>query len=78
MPIVAIRSGGDWADASVHHLVVPDEMDLSNEKSAYDKWYTEVFCADRPLVNYMNFWEWLVSRGARLTTDSEVLEFWDG
>ena len=77
MPIVAIMGGGDWHDASVTHLVAPDGMDISAEKVAYGAWYSKVFCANRQGVKYMSFSEWLVSHGARPTSDSEVLEFWE-
>ena len=75
--IVAIIGGGDWIDdASVEHLVVPDDMDLKEQRLLHYKWYREVYrlSADtgRGKVKYMTFTQWLVKAGARPTTDKEV------
>ena len=39
MRLVAIMGGGDWYDASVEHLEIPDDMNLDEMKAARDKWY---------------------------------------
>ena len=72
--IVAILGGGDWVDASVEHLVIPDGMDLEKEKAAYDKWYRDEYYPGKS--EYVNFAGWLRQRGARDTTKDEILEFW--
>jgi len=68
---VAIMGGGDWADASVDHLVIPSDMDIDQ---AYNDYYTDI-C--RPNARWVSFVEWLMQHGARDTTDDEVLEFWE-
>ena len=64
--IVAIRSGGDWNDASCNHVVVPVHLDLDNEHARYRRWYKEEYCSELHLaggrVPYMTFVEWLKSR----------------
>lgn len=78
--IVAIMGGGDWVDASVEHLVVPSDLDLGAEFRAYNKWYHRKYCPVLRTDNripYLSFTEWLIKRGARRTTDNEVLELWE-
>ena len=74
--IVALMGGGDWADASVEHLVIPDALDIEQEKVAWDRWYYDI-CFPSPDVEYVSFADWLKQRGARDTTDDELFEFWD-
>ena len=79
--IVAIMGGGDWADASVDHIVVPSDMDMDTEHRAYREWYRQKYCSALRTGNkipYLSFPEWLIKRGARQTTDNEVIEFWEG
>jgi hypothetical protein len=73
--IAAIMDGGDWYDASVEHLVIPIDMNLKQQKEEYDNWYYD---RNRPPQNYDSFTDWLKKRGARETTEDEVLEFWGG
>lgn len=49
--LVAILSGGDWTDAGVYHLRIPDSMDLKEEKQQYDHWYQTVY-----LTAHEAFW----------------------
>ncbi len=86
--IIALLGGGDWADASICHLVVPGGMDLDKEKKAWWKWYNDEY---RPKYNtlkgieyvsfsrieYISFEQQLINNGARLTTEDEVLEYWN-
>jgi len=61
--IVLIYGGGDWADASCDDLKIPEGMDLDKEKIEYDHWLNNVY---QPTDNnYMNFVEFLLSKGAR-------------
>jgi len=59
-------------------------MDLAEEKSAYQKWYRDVYSpslrTDTPArqnIPFHTFVEWLKDRGAMDSTDEECLEFWD-
>ena len=45
MKITAIMSGGDWSDASVKHVVLPEGILLSEAKKEYDLWYRNEFLA---------------------------------
>lgn len=73
-------SGGDWNDASVDHLAVPDDMDLAGMKALYDVWYRDEFApaqkAGTP-IDFVTFPQYLQQQGARPTTDTEIEEFWD-
>ena len=77
---VAIMSGGDWADASVEHLVAPRDMGLVELKKKYDIWYSNVWMPalnNEEPMEFMNFSQYLIQNGARKTTDDELEEFWD-
>jgi hypothetical protein len=78
--LIALLGGGDWADASVEHVIIPTSMNLEAEKANYEKWYTEVYCPAlqrRENPDYVQFCQWLIERGARLATENDVTEFWD-
>jgi len=76
--IVALLSGGDWSDARIEHLVIPDDMSLESEEKSYRAWYEDEY---RPMLlsqnrlDYLSFSQWLISKGARKTTEEEVLEY---
>ena len=74
--IITIRSG-EFFDASVEHLVIPSDMDVEYEKEAYDEWYEYAYRPSCNRIKYMSFSDWLRTRGARDTTDTEVLKFWE-
>jgi hypothetical protein len=71
--IVQILSGGDWCDANSTNLVVPEGMDVNKELKNYQAWALNV----RERRDFRTFPEWLQERGARPTTDEEVLEIWE-
>ena len=83
--ITAIHSGGDWYDASAEYLVLPDGMNISDQKGDWRKWYKEVYCDDLRRTNkeygnggkviYISFCEWLKNHGARDVTDDELEVF---
>ena len=79
--IVAIMGGGDWADASVEHLVMSKDMDISKEHELYETWYSEVYCkglrAEGKHVDFMVFSQWLMRKGARETTENDLEEYWE-
>lgn len=67
---VAIMGGGDWADASVSLLSVPENLDIEAAKEEYDEWRE-----GKKHPEYMTFVEWL--RAHKGATDSTVEEYWD-
>lgn len=75
--ITAIEGGGDWADASVEYLVLPDWMDIAKEHAAYNEWYNNSYCSDRIHHKYKSFCKWLLERGAREPNDDELDVFCD-
>ena len=72
--LVAIKGGGDWMDASVDHLNVPEDMDLDAEHKAWRKWYNEEYCGHVGDVKYISFIDWAKNNGAESVT---VEEYWD-
>lgn len=71
MKITAFFGGGDWYDASVDHLVLPDGLDLNAERQRYKTWYDDEYC--KIDSQYLSFVGWLESRcGARRPTDEEL------
>lgn len=77
--IYALLSGSDWTDASVKHLVLPEGMDINAAKELYAQWYREVYVAsNRSLPNstagvkFMDFEDFLISKGARPPNDDEL------
>lgn len=79
MRIVALLGGGDWADASIDHLVVPKNMNLETVKKEWDRWYREVYVPDpNPKKIYKSLAQFMKERGAREATDREVEPFWGG
>ena len=77
--IVAILNGSDWVDASVNHLVLPEDMDIEKESIAWREWYNKVYLPNlhaKGSLSYINFTEWLISRGAKEPNEDELIEFW--
>lgn len=83
MKLIALRGGGDWSDASLDLLSIPDGMDLEKEKSDWHAWY-EGYCdewrtwyevdGDKP--SYIPFADWLKQRGARDAREDEIETAW--
>ena len=74
--LVAVCSGGDWADASVCHVVVPKGVDMDEAKREYDEWYAAEFRSGR--AEYRTFPTWLIEHmGAREASEEDVEEFWE-
>jgi hypothetical protein len=71
--LVALISGGDWADASVQHLVLPDGMDLEVEKVEYLK--TGGYRKSGKFFD-----DWLISRGATAPSEEQlqIIDLRDG
>jgi hypothetical protein len=66
--IVAILSGGDWVDASVEHLSLPQDIDLMEQR----RLWIEHNYARVPDEDYVNFVDWLKRIGGREPTDAEL------
>ena len=64
--------GGDWYDASVDHLLIPDGMDLKKEMEAWKEWVQKVYGQPGSDVPYIFFPDWLVQHGAQKATSEEV------
>lgn len=79
--ITAIHGGGDWYDASVDYLVVPEGTDLDEENEKYQKWYREVYCSEArsrlPSIQYMTFGQWLRENCNARDTNEDELEIFD-
>lgn len=87
--LVAILSGGDWTDARVSHVKIPDSMNLKEEKQRYDHWYQTVYQPAHetfwksfwgksktiPAPQFFTFVEWLHFRGVTLATDLDIEVF---
>jgi hypothetical protein len=59
--IIAIHSGGDWYDASADYLVLPEGVNLDEERHLWQR-----------NCRGMTFTEWLMKLGARNVTDDEL------
>lgn len=68
--IVAILGGGDWADASVEHIEVPNGMDLEVERNTYREWLRNT--TSGACFSFAGF---LKTRGA--TDTDKVEEYWE-
>lgn len=78
--LLAVMGGGDWADASVDHVVAPDGLDVDEARKRYDAWYRDEYVprsrsGDQP--KFFSFPEWLVARErCRKATEADVIEVW--
>ncbi len=67
--IVAIQSGGDWADAGCDHLIVPADLDLKTEWKLYAK--ATGIDPDAPFP----FSQWLIKK---VGAQEDAIEVFDG
>jgi len=74
MKIVAIMGGGDWVDADVKHLEIPDDMNLKEMGEQYRQWLKNEYHAKKGL-KFLSFPEFLKTKGA-LDTD-KIEEYWE-
>ena len=84
--ICAICSGGDWADASVAHIVLPKEVNLEKERKRYNKWLTDVWYKRKKWeekypgkeIRWYNFDSFLIELcNGRRATDDDLEIFWE-
>lgn len=74
MKTVALLSGGDWADASVDLLDIPDDMDVESVKEEWREWYNTMY---RPSIRtgrikFKTVVDLLLEKGA---TRSDIEEY---
>ena len=80
MKLVAVLGGGDWCDASVNHILIPEDMNLEKEKQDREIWYEYTYRFEREHgknPEYISFVDWLKQHGAMDATENEIIEFWD-
>ncbi len=80
MKLIALCGGGDWWDASLDLMAVPEGLDIEQEKIAWRAWYKNEYgprLLDRPQPEYVSFPKWLESKGARDATKDEIEEVWE-
>lgn len=75
--IVLICDGGDWTDASFDDLMVPEDMDLEEEKKLWRSWYEgeylpELHAERKP--KFRSLVDFLCEKGAR---EANLEQFWD-
>ena len=75
MKITAIHGGGDWHDASAEYLIVPENINIEQEKNKWEEWYRTEYCNHN--IEFINFKQWLINLGARETTDDELEIIWE-
>jgi len=73
--IWAICSGSDWADACVQHLILPDGMNIAQERQDHKKWLREEY--QKTDFEYKSFVDFLILRGATVPKESILEEFWN-
>lgn len=79
--IWAVTGGGDWADASVDHVVLPSDTKIGNAHKRWQHWYHKTYLpllrgGEKPV--FMSFVEWLLFKeGARFTDTEELEEYND-
>lgn len=75
---LAIMGGGDWADASICLLNLPDDVDVDKAEAEYRTWKSENWTTGNYVGHegrFLNFADWL--RVFKNATDSDVIEHWD-
>jgi len=94
MKIIAIHGGGDWNDASAEYVVLPDGMNISEERKKYEEWYKTysdayrdhfqkirdgLISSDAPAPQYESFHSWLLKiPGIKGPGPDELEVFYDG
>jgi len=74
--IYAILGGGDWADASVDHVVLDKDVDLEKMAREWHDWYQRIYIpalrAGESLA-YLDLADWLLENGGRETDVDELM-----
>lgn len=77
--IWAICSGSSWYDANVEYLILPDEMDLRQERIEQERALRKHHLDRRQGKKSKcpeTLFEWLINKGAVVPTDNVLEEFW--
>lgn len=77
MKITAIFGGGDWNDASVEHLILPEGMVVAEQYALYNEWVKTLPPWPGRYNLYKTFPEWLISKGAMQAPEEYIEEFWE-
>lgn len=74
MKTVALLSGGDWADADVDLLDIPEDMDIEAVKKEWREWYntTYVPALKSQGVKFKTVVDLMIEKGAKR---SDIEEF---
>lgn len=76
--LLAVLDGGDWADASVTHVVVPQDVNVEEEQKKHREWYENEYRGNSKTMKYLSFDEWLIERcGGRAAEETDVEEVWN-
>ena len=77
MKITAIMGGGDWADASVQFVVLPEGKDIKSLHVEYDEWLKGYRLA-LERSEFYTFPEWLKEfAGATVPPDDQLEVVWE-
>ena len=77
MKLIAIQSGGDWTDASVDHLLIPSDLNLSEAKKQYRAWYQDVYVPNIAAGGFLTFAEYLKQHCGAHDPDTGDIEIFD-
>lgn len=79
--LVAVHGAGDWTDAYVDFLVLPEWMDIESEAAAHADWYRNTYCqalrTGGVKTPAMDLAAWCISRGARKAREDEIAVHWE-
>lgn len=77
MKIFALCSGGDWADASVHHVILPDGVTIVSVQDAH-RMYERGRHRTGQQDPYLSLAEFIVQKmGGTIPTADQLEEVWD-
>lgn len=74
MKTVALLGGGDWNDASVEILDIPDDMDIDEVRKEWQEWYNTVYrpSHSRDKVEYKDLIDLMIEKGAKISNIEKV------
>lgn len=77
MKIWAICGGGDWNDASVEHLILPDGMNIEEERKNHRQAMREYHELKTKESWPGHFVEYLINKGAVVPSEVLLEEYWE-
>lgn len=78
--LAAILGGGDWADASVDHVKLKQDINLDDIKKEYGAWYRNEYCSylgTTPRPEYYTFVEWLINHEYAIKATGKDIEIFE-